>query len=43
MLICSKNQSYIYKIISTELSEALKIPPDLSFICEDNTMVHTHR
>jgi len=43
MMICSENQSYLFKIISTELSEALKVPPDLSFICENNTMVHTHR
>jgi len=43
MLFTSRDANYIYSVISSDLSEAMKIPPDLSFICADGTMVHTHR
>jgi len=44
MFIGSQNHAtLLYETVSSELTEALKIPPDLSFMCKDKMMVHTHR
>jgi len=42
-MLFSKNPKTIFQTISTDLIEALKIPPDLSFICDAGKMVHTHK
>jgi len=43
MLLYSTGSNDIFQTIFKDLTESLKVPPDLSFICDDGKMVHTHK
>jgi len=43
MLSASDHATNIFQTVSDTISELIKMPPDLSFLCSEGKMVHSHK